>query len=59
MFNLFIKKRIIISPKKSFFGFLNIKLFNFKINALGLFNIKNCIDVFKRFYFPTNFKALE
>ncbi|KAK3498102.1 uncharacterized protein B0T23DRAFT_309579, partial [Neurospora hispaniola] len=52
IFTLFIKKNILISLKKSFINFLNVKLLGFCINALGLTLIEERIETMRKLDFP-------
>ncbi|KAK3402851.1 hypothetical protein B0T20DRAFT_344550, partial [Sordaria brevicollis] len=59
IFSLFISKNIVLSLKKSYFKYPNIKLLGFYINNFGLFIIKNKIKTFKNFTFPNSLKVFK
>ncbi|KHE83327.1 hypothetical protein GE21DRAFT_1211261, partial [Neurospora crassa] len=59
IFNLFISKNIVFSPKKSYLAYPNIELLSFYVNGFGLSTTKNRIKTFKKLTFPNNLKAFE
>ncbi|KHE78261.1 hypothetical protein GE21DRAFT_1223863, partial [Neurospora crassa] len=59
IFVLFISKNIILSPKKSYFGYPNIEFLSFYINSFSLFTTKDRIKAFRKLAFPNNLKIFE
>ncbi|KHE85151.1 hypothetical protein GE21DRAFT_1206905, partial [Neurospora crassa] len=59
IFNLFIKKGILISLKKLYLSYPNVKLLNFKVDTLRLTTITKHIITFKNLIFPNQFKTLK
>ncbi|KAL0474811.1 hypothetical protein QR685DRAFT_567708 [Neurospora intermedia] len=59
IFILFVLKNIILLPKKSYFGYLNIKFLSFYISKFRIFIIKERIKAFRKFAFLNTLKALK
>lgn len=59
IFELFLSKNIVISPSKSFVGYLNVELLGFRIDGLRLSTTTDRVKVFKILEFPNTLKALE
>ncbi|KHE81398.1 hypothetical protein GE21DRAFT_1215972, partial [Neurospora crassa] len=59
IFNLFALKNIILSLKKSFITYPNIKLLGFKVNILELSTINERMAAFRNLKFLNTLKSLE
>ncbi len=59
VFIFFQEKSVSINPKKSFIGYLSVKLLDFYIDSLELYTTKDRIQGFYNLEFPYNLKDLE
>ncbi|KAK1777033.1 hypothetical protein QBC45DRAFT_331441, partial [Copromyces sp. CBS 386.78] len=51
IFKLFTNKNIVLTPKKSYFGYPNIELLSFRVNLLNLSTTKERIEIIKNLIF--------
>lgn len=59
IFNLFVLKNIVLSPKKSYLGYPSIELLGFYVNGFGLSITKERFQAFKNLVFLNNLNALK